>query len=96
MARGRPLIRSLGESTVQKKLRFLPPLGAECVRDWTTLTTGENVCILPEYGHEVSGSVDTVTEDGAVLWLHLAAGEGRKLFIRAEGLVAWRSPVSRD
>lgn len=80
----------------KQQARSLPPIGAECVRDWATLRTEENVYILPENGHELSGRVDAVTEDGAVLWLHLAAGEGRKLFLRSEGFVVWRIPVNRD
>lgn len=78
------------------KPKFLPPTDAEYVGDWATLALGDDVCILPEDGPEVSGRVDAVTEEGTILWLHLAAGEGRKLFLRSEGLVVWKVPASRE
>lgn len=74
-------------------MTFLAPRDAEYVRDWASLTAGENVCVVPENGAELSGQVDAVTEDGTILWVHLAAGAGRRLFARSEGGVLWRLPM---
>jgi len=35
-------------------------------------------------GSTVSGTVDTYSRDGSLLWLQLAGGKGRKLFERTE------------
>ena len=66
------------------------------VWDWATLALGDDLCILPEDGPQLAGRVDPVTEECTILWLHLAAGEGRKLFLRSEGLVVWNVPASRE
>lgn len=73
----------------ERQPKFLPPHDAEYVGDWTTLLTGEEVHILSENAVQLSGRVDTVTQDGEILWLHLSAGAGRKLFLRAEDVVVW-------
>lgn len=60
------------------------------------LALGDDVCILPADGPELSGRVDAVTEEGTILCLHLVAGEGRKLLLRSEGLVVWKVPASPE
>jgi hypothetical protein len=81
MARGRPLLRAPHDGPHQLK----------SVRDWTTLEPGQLVVVLEEYAREMRGRVDTVTEDGDVLWLHLEGGGGRKLFTRAGGDRVWQA-----
>lgn len=70
-------------------LKFQPPAGAEYVRNWTTLTPGDRVYLVEGEATVVSGWVDTVTEDGSVLWLHMEAGAGRRLFSPAQGQLLW-------
>lgn len=53
---------------------LLLPKGAELVHDWADLVPDEQVF---QSGHEAGsslGSVDAVSEDGAILWLHLENG----------------------
>jgi len=94
MARGRPLLRSPRTAEV-RHLKFLPPSDAVYIRDWTRLTSGEKVAIVQDDEPEISGFVDAVTEDGLILWLHLDAGAGRKLFTRTTGALVWRLQESR-
>ena len=54
--------------------------------------TGEDVRILAEDGHELSGRVDIVAQEGEILWLHLSSGAGRKLFLHQESAAVWRVP----
>lgn len=94
MPRGRPLLRTYGQSkAVDHQLKFLPPKDAEYVQDWTTLAEDDVIHVVAENGLELSGRVDAVTEDGAILWLHLAAGAGRRLFTHSEGGLVWRIPA---
>ena len=68
----------------------MPPASAEYVRDWTTLMRGERVYAAQDYSYELRGWVETVTENGDVLWLHVEAGAGRMLFSRSGGDSVWR------
>jgi hypothetical protein len=68
----------------------LPPNDADYIRDWTRLACGESVLIVENDAPELAGRVDVVTEDGLILWLHLEAGAGRRLFTRADGVLVWR------
>lgn len=54
------------------------------------LVPGQKVFVLEAVGRELYGRVDAVTEDGAVLWLHMDAGAGRRLFTRTEDGRVWR------
>ena len=90
MARGRSLLLTARKAAFHH-LNSVPLQGAEYVRDWTRLVSGQKVSVLAEGAREVCGEVDAVTGDGAVLWLHLDAGAGRRLFTRTDGRV-WRVP----
>ena len=57
------------------------------VKDWSTLV-GANVEIRQNQTVICSGTVDAVTEDAQILWVHSAV-EGRRLFERAEHYQAW-------
>jgi hypothetical protein len=94
MVRGRPLLKSLVQLKMEDHVASLAPRDAGYIRDWASLTEGEQVCVAQENGSEFYGRVDAVTEDGSVLWVHLAGGAGRRLFARSEGDFLWR--VSRD
>ena len=97
MARGRPLLKSPVQAKAEdQQLNFLPPKDAEYVRDWTMLAAGEEVYIVQENAGELSGRVDAVTEDGTILWVHLAGGAGRRLFTRSEGGHVWRVPAEAE
>jgi hypothetical protein len=89
MARGRPLLRA-HRKTASHSGTFLPPNNADYIRDWAMLTPGEQVFLVNNDEAELSGRVDTVTEDGSVLWLHLADGAGRRLFTRTDYVLTWR------
>lgn len=57
------------------------------VTDWTILP-GTHVEIRHQGSAVCSGDVDSVTEDGSILWLS-APAEGRRLFEKAEYYEAW-------
>jgi len=89
MARGRPLLRA-NRKTKNSGGTFLPPSNTDYIRDWATLAAGEQVILVDNDETEFSGRVDTVTEDGSILWLHLADGAGRRLFTRTNYVLTWR------
>lgn len=88
MARGRPLLRAPHDAAHQLKSALSED--TVFVRDWTTLEPGQFAVVLEEYAREMRGRVDTVTEDGGVLWLHLEDGGGRRLFTGTGGDRVWR------
>lgn len=92
MARGRPLLRAPHDAVHQ--LNSALSEDTVFVRDWTTLEPGQLVIVLEEDAREMRGRVDTVSEDGDVLWLHLEGGMGRRLFTGTGGDRVWR--VSDD
>jgi hypothetical protein len=94
MAKGRPLLRA-HHKTDGPRTTSLPPNNPDYIQDWTTLAPGEWVFIVDNDAPELSGRVDTVTDDGQILWLHLEAGAGRRLFTRTEGVLSWRVPENR-
>lgn len=88
MAHRRTLLAFPMHAPVEKhQLEFEPSREADDVQDWTMLAAGDKIRFLPKDGGELSGWVDTVTEDGEVLWIHLAAGGGRRLLLCTEGSV---------
>jgi hypothetical protein len=95
MARGRPLLRA-GRKTESHGGTFLPPSNADYIRDWTMLAPGERVFLVKNNAAELSGRVDTVTEDGSILWLHLEDGAGRRLFTHTDSVLTWRVSESRS
>lgn len=90
MARGRPILRS-PRKVEGYPLDYVPPKGAEYVRDWTSLQPGERVVLVERDAQELQGQVDAVTDDGTILWLHVDAGAGRRLVSRLEGGLVWRA-----
>ena len=91
MARGRSLLLTARQVAFHH-LDSVPPQNAGYVRDWTRLVPGQKVFVLAEGAGELCGEVGAVTGDGAVLWLHLDAGAGRRLFTRTSGGRVWRVP----
>lgn len=90
MARGRPLLKT-GHKSLHDRERHMPPQGAQYVPDWTTLVPGQKVFVIDEDQREICGEVDTWTEDGAFLWLHLTSGGGRRLLARSLNTSIWRA-----
>lgn len=89
MARGRPLLHA--QQRIETRCdTFVPPNNAEYIRDWTRLAPGDQVLMVEKYTPGLSGRVDAVTEDGEILWLHLSNGRGRRIYMRADGALAWR------
>lgn len=91
MARGRPLLRA-SSKTGNRPMNYLPSNDADYVRDWTRLVSGDCVVIVENDAAELFGRVDAATDDGLILWVHLEAGAGRRLFLRADGTLLWRLP----
>lgn len=93
MARGRALLRAprriAGDQTA-----FSPPNNEDYVRDWSTLAPKEEVLVVANGARELSGHIDAVTSDGAVMWLHLDASAGRRLFARSETVFVWRQSLN--
>lgn len=96
MTRTRPLGRS-PRKVPAPPAGYLPPKDAEYVQDWTRLQPGQKVILFDGVTREVCGQVDAVTEDGGILWLHMEAGGGRRLFSRLEDghFGAWRRLCSQ-
>ncbi len=67
----------------------------EFISDWTQVGPGEEVLITTADAEVFVGSVDRLTEDGEILWLHLSNGGGRRLFVRGEGDQVWRHSPNR-
>lgn len=59
--------------------------GTKVVTDWTALIPGDFVTVLEGLTVPCSGWIDEVTEDGAIVWLVLSLGRGRRMFFRADG-----------
>ncbi|MFJ4029000.1 hypothetical protein ACIPWF_16625 [Paenarthrobacter sp. NPDC089989] len=57
------------------------------IDDWATLP-GAHVRIRQQGADICTGTVDAVTVDGSILWLHTAL-DGRRLFEKAEYYEAW-------
>lgn len=89
MAPRRQLLRPHRKTEVHH-LNSLPAIDADYIRDWTRLAPGESVLVVESDAPELAGRVDVVTEDGLILWLHLEAGAGRRLFTRFDGVLIWR------
>jgi hypothetical protein len=63
-------------------------MGPKRVRDWNLLP-GKSVEIRHRGVAICSGQVDSVTEDGAILWLQQKGIQGRQLFEKAESYEVW-------
>ena len=94
MTRGRPLLRARDKPR-GSPLDFLPPNNADYIRDWTMLVPDDGVVILEKDAAEVFGRVDAVTDNGQILWVHVEAGAGRRMFMQTDGTLVWRLPVNK-
>jgi hypothetical protein len=63
------------------------------ITDWTVLP-GASVEIRQQGIAICIGHVDTVTEDGKILWLQQTPALGRRLFEKAEFYEAWATEES--
>lgn len=88
MARRRPLVRS--PHAADNQIKSTSPEDKLFTLDWTELEPGQLVVVLEEHTYELHGRVDTLTEDGEVLWLHLEGGGGRRLFTNSGGDRVWQ------
>lgn len=59
--------------------------GTAIIRDWTTLIPSDFVIVERLGVPCASGWVDDVTEDGKIVWLYLAHGGGRRMFLKQDG-----------
>jgi hypothetical protein len=56
------------------------------VKHWGELIPGDNVLVTgPHPQQRYTGTVDAALEDGSVVWLILAEGAGRRLFLESDG-----------
>lgn len=53
--------------------------------DWQEVSPGHDVSLYKKGQGHFHGRVDDVTADGAIIWVHLAGGWGRRMFARADG-----------
>jgi hypothetical protein len=53
--------------------------------DWREVAPGHDVSLYKKGQGPFHGRVDDVTPDGAILWVHLAEGRGRRMFAQEEG-----------
>lgn len=53
--------------------------------DWQEVSPGHEVSLYKKGQGHFHGRVDDVTPDGSIMWVHLANGWGRRMFVRAEG-----------
>lgn len=57
---------------------------ALAITDWRSLVHGDYVTVNRAGTPIGAGWLDEVTEDGGVIWLHLAKAGGRRMFWRGE------------
>lgn len=62
--------------------------------DWAPPQTGQQVRLNHHTHGTVTGVLDTRTDDGAVIWVHLNDGGGRRLIHRDDGYRLARNPGS--
>lgn len=83
---------SLGNERGQRHALAQLPLPA-----WREVSPGHDVSLYKKGHGHFHGRVDDVTSDGAIVWVHLAAGQGRRMFAQAEGYrltLHWSGEVS--
>lgn len=69
-------------------LPHLPRYGQHrVVADWRELSEGDSVVLLDlqKSGARISGTVDAVSADGALIWLVQNDSAGRRIFHQADG-----------
>jgi ABC-type nitrate/sulfonate/bicarbonate transport system substrate-binding protein len=69
------LKHSQPEAPVRRELRS----GSQA--DWGSLVRGMTITVTTAAGERFTGTVDHVTFDGLVMWVHLERGQGRRLFV---------------
>lgn len=55
------------------------------VSNWSALIPGDFVTVVDSNTLLHAGWIDDFTEDGAIIWLVLASGLGRRMFFRQDG-----------
>lgn len=53
--------------------------------DWPEVSPGQYVSLYKKGHGHFHGKVDDLTPDGAIVWVHLADGRGRRMFAQADG-----------
>ncbi|HET8795106.1 MAG TPA: hypothetical protein VFM62_01895 [Arthrobacter sp.] len=66
--------------------------GKQHDQDWSTPERGQRVKLQHHKHGPVTGVFDMRTDDGAVIWVHLSDGGGRRLIHREDGYRIDRTP----
>ena len=61
------------------------------VANWSKLSRADYVQIHQHGEVIATGRIDMLAADGSVLWLHLAGGNERAIFLQSDGLRIYRS-----
>jgi len=60
-------------------------VATKVVSNWSALIPGDFVTVVDSRTLPHAGWIDDLTEDGAIIWLVLASGLGRRMFFREDG-----------
>jgi hypothetical protein len=60
------------------------------VANWSQLSRADHIQIRQNGELIADGRIDMLAVDGSTLWLHLANGQGRALFLQSDGLKVFR------
>lgn len=60
------------------------------VTNWSQLSRADHIQIRQNGEVIAEGHIDMLAADGSMLWLHLANGKGRALFLQSDGLKIYR------
>lgn len=71
-------------------IRRVPRPLSSPVLDWNELTLGENVIIVDRRGHLTPATVDTVNDDGTMVWLKPQYPGHRTLHLRTDPIMLHR------
>ncbi|MFC9353263.1 hypothetical protein [Arthrobacter sp. NPDC057013] len=61
------------------------------MRNWRYLWRRELIELRRGNTFLATGTVDDVTEDGSIIWIHLTGGRGRVLIHQLDGIDVWRT-----
>ena len=70
--------------------------GPAPIANWSQLSRADHIQIRQNRELIADGRIDMLAVDGSTLWLHLANGKGRALFLQSDGLKIYRSRPSTD
>ena len=56
-------------------------------QNWAGLTPGQHITVAEPTGHRYPATVDMITEDHNVVWVHTTPHHQRKAFDRREGII---------